>query len=463
MSLLDKMNRNNTPDDNGGNGKSHINFDDIKPDKPKRRPPALRMLASREGRRQMSLAALMERITDQFHAENSPDDSAVRAATTRVDRMKLLLPVVEYTMGVESIMAEDDEKAEIMRAAYSAIFGFGPLDPFIEDEEITTVTIEGIEKVSVRRGHGDMEAVDMIFQDESQLKEITGRLLKRSGAALRADLPIVEAGFLADNGRFISVTMAAPPVTLALNMDIRLHPTQAPTLDALVERGTLPEKGAQLLRALMQSEYGLTLVGQPESGKTMTLSALLAELPNPQATVAVERTGELHLPQGINRAVVEWAQRPGDEGVTFGGQIEAQLERDYAVMVLDEVRADEPHSIAPLLNADNPPRLIWSFRGVPDSKRLVSALGMLARRASVEDGENLVRSLFTQLPYVVSVRRLAGRIELREVGEWYYADGSDGVRYRPLMQTANGETFTTGEIPDHPLPGLDALFWSASE
>jgi pilus assembly protein CpaF len=300
----------------------------------------------------------------------------------------------------------------------------------------------------------------MIFGDESQLEDVTGRLLKRAGAVLRADLPIVEAGFVADNGRFVSVTMASPPVTYALSMDIRLHPVEAPTLASLVERGTLTEKAARLLRALMQSEYGFVLAGQPESGKTMTLSALLRELPNPAKAAAVERTGELHLPPDMRRAVVEWADRVGDTGVTFGDQIEAQIEKGCEVLVLDEVRADEPQSIAPLLEMDDPPRLIWSFRGAPDSKRLVSALGMLARRAKPNDSETLVQRLFKQMPYVVSVRRREGQIELREVGEWYNAEER---RYRALMQTSGGETFTTGEIPDHPLPGLDALFWSSSD
>lgn len=474
MPILDKMNQNNMPDDDDNRPRKPINFDDVPPDNPKRQRQAPELLPARKGRAQISMAALVERIVDQFRAEHTPDDSQVRAAQTRADRASLLLPVVDYVLAVESVGVDEAGKTDVLWQAYSALFGFGPLDQFIDDESVTTVSIEGAEKISIRRGHGELEAVPPLFEDNGHFKQIVERLLARCGVKLRDDMPIVEAGLRAENGRFVSMSMFAPPVTYALSLDVRLHPVAAPTLAALVERGTLTKGTAAVLRALVQSDYGFTVVGQPESGKTMTLSALLSELPNPAQAVAVERTGELHLPEGMARAVVQWPQGTSgesgeneeDAGVTFGEQIQVQAGEGYRVIVLDEVRADEPHTIAPLLSADeddtaNASRLIWSFRGAPDSKRLVSALGMLARRADVANGEALVRNLFTRMPFVVSVRRLAGKIELRELGEWVYPDGSDYVVYRPLLQTSGGETYPAGDMPAHALPGIDAAFWAA--
>lgn len=457
MPILDKMNQNNFPDDDNRPQK-RVSFADVPDDNP-RKHPMPKMVPSREGRRQISVAALVERIISQFEAENTPDDSAVRAAQTRAERAKLLLPVVDYVMSVESVKVDDNVKTDIMRVAYSAIFGFGRLDQYIEDETITTLTIEGIQKISVRRGHGELEQVDFAFEDEAELKTIVKRLLKRAGADMREDMPIVEAGVRAENERFVSVSFFGPPAAYTINLDIRLHPAQAPTLETLVERETLTPESADLLRALARSEYGFTLVGQPESGKTMTLSALLTELPEPDQAVAIERTGELHLPEGMTSYTVDWPQGVGMEGITFGEQVERHAEGDYTTIVLDEVRADEPYSIAPLLSIEDAPRLIWSFRGQPDSKRLISALGMLARRADEAQGDLLVGNLFARMPFVISVRRLNGRIELREIGEWYYPDGSDLVKYRAIMQRIGGDMVMTGDVPSHPLPGVDDDFY----
>jgi hypothetical protein len=147
-------------------------------------------------------------------------------------------------------------------------------------------------------------------------------------------------------------------------------------------------------------------------------------------------------------------------GITFGQQIDAQLTQGYHTMVLDEVRADEPHTIASLLAMDAPPRMIWSVRASPDSKRLRAALGMLARRGDEANGEVLVRNLFERIPFVVSLRRLDGEVQLREIGEWYYVPDDESVRYRSLIQHTMGEVFTTGETPDHNLPGIEGDFWA---
>ena len=463
MPILDKMQQNNEPDDSGeGEGESNgSSWDNVPTERKKRFHERPKFVPSRQGHRQISIAALVERIADQFREENTPDDTAVRAAKTRADRAKLLRPVIDYVLTVESVTPDESAKAEIARQAYSEIFGFGPLDQYIEDPDVTTISIDGRDDLSVRYQHGELEPVKPIFDDQDHLQETTQRLLKAADATLREDIPIVEAGFTAESGRLVSLSVAGPPVSFSLNLDIRLHPAQPPTLDSLIERGTLTQRTADLLTAIVRSQHGFAVVGQPESGKTMTLSALLTQLPDPASAVAVERTGELHLPEDMHRATVQWAPGVGLEGVTFGEQIERQIEENnYQTIVLDEVRADEPKSIGPLLTAENPPRLIWSFRGPPDSKRLYSALGMLARRATNSQDEGLVSELFRRLPFVISVRRLRGRIELREVGEWIYPDGAVSAQYHALTTTEDGEITLTGEKPVRPL-ALDNGFWGA--
>ena len=461
MPILDRMTQNNNPDDNdSGQGDDESRFDYPKPEPVLRKKPRPTFYETRLGRGAISRAALMERIVDAFTAEHTPDNSAIRAAEIRTERIKLLLPVVEYVLSVESVDVSRDEKADLMGMAYSEIFGFGPLDALFDDESVTTVTLEGAEKVSVRRGHGDLEPLDTLFEDEGHMKEVVGRMLMRANVALWEGMSVVEAGFRLENDRFLSMSLAAPPVTLALSLDIRLHPLQRPAFESLATNSeSFTPDVVRVLQALMTSEHGVMIVGQPESGKTMAVSALLELLPEPSSAIAIERTGELFLPEGMASAVAQWPQSTDDPGVTFGEQVDANLDQGYQTMVLDEVRADEPHTIAPLLAMEAPPRMIWSVRASPDSKRLRAALGMLARLADETNGEMLVRNLFEQLPFVVSLRRLNGEIQFREIGEWYYKPGSETVQYQSLVQHTMGEVFTTGETPHHDLPGIEPDFW----
>lgn len=461
MPILDRMTRNNQPDDdnNGNHSDSEPHFDYPRPEPIMRSRPKPHFLEAQHGRRKISFSAAIERICEQFRGEYPPNTPPMLEAQTRLARLQLLLPVVEYMVGVESLTLTDDERAALVESVYSEVFGLSVLDPLINDPAITTITLDGDQKISVRYGHGELEPLDILFEDNAHFKEVIGRLLQRAGVRLLEEMPLIEAGFLAESGRFVSMTVAAPPTTLTLSMDIRVHPAAPPTLEQLISRKTLDEKTAQFLQALMQSDYGVMLIGQPESGKTMTLSALLAELPDAQAGIAVERTGELHLPQGMASVVPRWSAGRDDDGITFGEQIEAQLANSPQLIVLDEVRSDEPHTIAALLRVENPPRLIWSLRGATNTKRLYAALSMLAQRADTFNGEQLVHNLFERMPFVLFVRRFDGKIQLSELGEWV-GDAEGMVRYRSLMAYVEGEWRWSGVAPARALGGLNEVFWT---
>jgi len=180
------------------------------------------------------------------------------------------------------------------------------------------------------------------------------------------------------------------------------------------------------------------IAGEVESGKTTLLGALARELPEPPAAItAVQRADELLLPDEVQRRWVQWPTRE-QVGVTFGEQVLAALDTEPRCLLLDEVRADSPEAIAPLLEAEQTPRQIWVVRGAPDHKRLQSALGMLARRASVGQGELLVHALYERLPFVITVARIRGRLQLFSVAEWQSRIDTDYPDYVLLMHYQDG-------------------------
>ncbi|RMG90215.1 MAG: hypothetical protein D6712_00255, partial [Chloroflexi bacterium] len=269
------------------------------PKKPEREPE---WLESRLGSRLVSRAALVERIIAQFLQEFAVDDAHLSAAKTKADRLKLVRETALYVIAVESVQLSLEEQADVIRQAYAEIFGYGPLDALFEDETITTIALEGADKVSVRRGHGDLEVIGPLFEDMPHMRDVVSRLLRHAGAELRDDEPIIEAGLVVE-GRPVRVSTASPPVTVQLTADIRVHPKQVLTLEDLTAGGLLTEEAAQFLDALVQSAYGFVIVGDTESGKTTLLNALLQRLPEAKGLIAVERAGELRLPASAESLV----------------------------------------------------------------------------------------------------------------------------------------------------------------
>lgn len=422
----------------------------------------LEFLASRRGR-MVSVYGLVERVAEQFELEHGAGESdAIKATTSEVERRKLVRDIAEYIFGIESVHLSPHEQARIIAMANAEIFGYGPLDDLFRDERITTISLEGSQKVGVRFGSAqELTTLDPIFDDNQHIHRVVQRLLFHAGAEFRADIPIIETGLIIENRR-TSISVAMPPFVPEIAVDIRLHPLQLPTLDDWLERGILNQKTQLLLETIIHSEHGVLIVGDTESGKT-TLLAVLLQAVAVDGLVSVERASELSLPDGAKSYATQWAIGDKPE-ITFGEQIISALATNPKLIVLDEVRTDEPHAVRPLLQEENVPRQIWSFRGTSEPKRLKSALGMLARMSDSTQPEQMVLSLYQRLPFVIIIKRRKGKLQIREIAEWQFPDTSQGTDdiiyadYIPLMQTDWGDCEVTGKIPQHSLD-LTQDFW----
>lgn len=448
---------------NGDDKKKNRSFldeiQDVRANADKGREPE--MLSSRMGTRQYSMGALLERIVDAFIAEHAGGTDALSEADTEAKRYKLILNTAEYVLGVESIQIADKDKAEIVRRAYTELFTYGPLDELFLDEQITTITLEGAEKAFVRYGHGDFTALDPLFDDEAHVRKIIKRLLLDSGAELTEDTPIIEAGLNAD-GRSIRVSVAGPPVTYEISVDIRLHPREPVTLDDLVEAEVMTKDAAELLTAIAQSASGIVIIGESESGKTTLLNALALAIPQAQLdnAYAVERAGEMNLPEAFKRLIVEWPME-GREAKSLHEQVNVVLEDQPSLIMLDEIRADEAQAVGRILTLDESPRQLWAFRGPANVKRLNSALSMVARQSipvpNEGEGEQavnrdelmakVVTRLYQRLPFVVTVRRRNGKIQLTSIGEWQLDEHGYATLVELMALNTTSYLQFTGEMP----------------
>ncbi len=399
-----------------------------------------RLVPGRSGTRMFSMAALLERIEDAFRDEH--DAAQLREADTSQARLKLILETTDYVLAVESVRLSPDEKADLVRRAYSQLFGYGPLDALFLDERVTTISLNGADRAAVRYGHAELVDMPLLFEDDEHLRAVVERLLIDAGAELRDDLPAIETG-LTIGERPVSLSAILPSIAFGLNVDIRLHPRHAPTLDELVQNGFMTEVAVKMLRPLLASKYGFVIAGETETGKTTLLNALAQELSQQDQIVSIERAGELRLPPAMTPFTVRWpvSDQPG---ASFGDQILAGLSTEPNCLLLDEVRSDEPEAIAPLLELETPQRQIWVVRGAPDHKRLQNALGMLARRAAPGQGETLVHALYERLPFMVTVARIRGQLQLFSIAEWQSRIDTDYPDYVMLMRYEEGRAQPTG-------------------
>jgi pilus assembly protein CpaF len=367
--------------------------------------------------RGVSLAGVLERVTDQFAAETEarPDILAVADAA---ERRRILVEIVEYVLTVEGIRLSREDRLRVIEVAYNDLFLLGVLHPLLRDPEVNEIEIAAADRIYVRRS-AQKTLTDLRFRDESQLERVLRRALIATGEQLYSGEPLIEVGArLMERPARLTITM--PPISATLQASIRLHAAQPRALSDLIGMGTLSaDQTAQLERAVAERR-GVMLAGDVESGKTTLLQALLPLIAAQDgAHAAAQRAAELILPDNVINA----------EGVTFAARLSAahQLVAERGGwLIADEIRFDESEAMWQALTSElspRAPRLLWAFRAATEPTRLRTAFSMAVRRAVPSIDQAVIHSgLLDRLPVVVLMARRDGRPQVLRIAAWR-ADG----------------------------------------
>jgi len=397
------MDPNVNPGSNGHNGKAEDEA---------RTPEHLPKFLSAS--RQISLAALRERIEAEFIAETvsrpdlvwQTDDSA---------RRDLVRDVIDYVLATETISLSRAERLSILEIVYVDMFHFGPLAPYLADPTLSEFTVDGPDRIYVRHGAQEMTPIASSFDDAAHLERTVQRVLSFAGTQISSDEPVLEVGVTLAN-RPARLTVFAPPISPTLHVDARLQPPEPATLESCIAAGLLDHSAAELLRAILTAGHGLMIVGDVGTGKTTLLQALIPLLP--AKSMVVERAQELRLPPGIERRAAI-PPTPQTTPVTFAEAIDSAVDQNPTWLVLDEIRFDEAKAMWRALTTDSAPRCLWAFRGATDPVRIRAAFSMSVLRTQPGIEQEFIHSaLLDRLPFVAMLHRHDHQLKLLSVGEW---------------------------------------------
>ena len=225
--------------------------------------------------------------------------------------------------------------------------GLGPLEPFLDEEEITDILVNGPFDIYVERD-GKLEKTAARFRDAQHLVSIAQRIATAIGRRIDEASPMVDAR-LADGSR---VNIVLPPLVLnGGSISIRKFPKQTLTLDAMVRQQNLSPEVARLLEIAARSRLNMLISGGTGSGKTTLLNAVSQHIDCDERVITVEDAVELRLQQPH---VVQMETRPPNiEGVGQVGQRE--LVRNALRMrpdriIVGEVRGAEAFDMLQAMN-----------------------------------------------------------------------------------------------------------------
>ena len=309
----------------------------------------------------------------------------------------------------------DVEMLNMLRTIRQELTGAGVLDPLLRQPGVTDVLVTAPDEVWIDRGNG-MEATEVRFPSESDVRALATRLLARCGRRLDDAQPFAD-GHIPDGvgGAGVRVhAVLSPPATEGTLLSLRVLHRARKGLPQLGKAGLFPPMIGQLLRKIVDSQLSYVVAGGTGSGKTTLLAAMLSEVAEDQRIICIEDTPELapHHPH-----VVKLVTRPPNvEGI---GAIDQQNLLRQALrmrpdrIIVGEIRGAEVVDLLAALNTGH--------SGGGGTIHANSVHDVLARFEAVGligglDRAALHAQLSAAVQVVLLVRRAHHRRVLSEIG-----------------------------------------------
>jgi len=247
------------------------------------------------------------------------------------------------------LVADDDAKGAA-EAAFRAIAGFGPLQPFLDDPRVEELWINAPGRVFVAR-EGRSELTTAVLEG-AEVRDLVERMLRVSGRRLDLSSPFVDA-MLPDGSRLHVVIPDITREHWAVN--IRRFVVRARTLADLVERGSLPRQAAAFLDAAVIAGLNIVVAGGTQSGKTTFLTGLLGSVPATERIITCEEVFELRIDHPDHVALQTRAPSlEGTGAVPLRRLVTEALRMRPTRLVVGEVRQAEALDLLIAMNSGMP-------------------------------------------------------------------------------------------------------------
>ncbi len=280
---------------------------------------------------------VIENLTRELESENPPfeqRENFVRTKLTEVfGRLRVTVP--------------DSIKQQITQDVMDDVLGYGPIQPLLNDPDVSEVMVNGPKKVYIEK-KGKLVKTGVTFENNDHVLRIIDRIVLPLGRRVDPDSPTVDAR-LPDGSR---VNAVVPPVALdGPSITIRKFRKDKLSMQQLIEFGSITAPMAEFLKACVLSHLNIIISGGTGSGKTTLLNVLSSLIPEDERIVTIEDAAELQLQQEhIVRLETKPANLEGKGMVTTRELVRNALRMRPDRIVVGECRGGETLDMLQAMN-----------------------------------------------------------------------------------------------------------------
>jgi pilus assembly protein CpaF len=193
----------------------------------------------------------------------------------------------------EHVVLGASEKAALVQDVTDDVLGYGPIDRYLKDDDVTEVMCNGPGSVYVEE-KGKLIKTDTRFVDEMHLRRIIDKIVSQVGRRIDESTPMVDAR-LPDGSR---VNAVVHPLAIGGPfLTIRKFAKDPYTVGDLINFTTLNAQSAHFLDACVRGKLNVVVSGGTGTGKTTLLNVLSSFIPADERIVTIEDAKELQLKQ----------------------------------------------------------------------------------------------------------------------------------------------------------------------
>ena len=333
---------------------------------------ARRVSPPRKDAQDETYADLKVRVQNRLLAELDPSIDV-----SEVEKVRgMIRDLFEQILTEESIVLSRQEKHRLFEQIAAEILGFGPLQPLLEDNDITEVMVNGAKSCYFEKA-GKINRAPITFESDEHVMRIIDRIVAPLGRRIDESSPYVDAR-LPDGSR---VNAVIPPISLVGPcLTIRKFSKDPFTVEQLIDFGSLTPSAVLFMEAAVKSRFNLVISGGTGSGKTTLLNVLSGFIPNDERIITVENAAELQMRQ--DHVVTLESRPPNIEGrgeVTIRQLVINTLRMRPDRIIVGEIRGEESLDMLQAMNTGHDGSLTTAHSNSPrDTLSRIETMALMA-------------------------------------------------------------------------------------
>lgn len=378
-----------------------------------------------QSRRQM-LEELAQKIHQALIKELGPELSQNQKDGESLQQ-KVAQKLTELIHQEETVLTAQ-EKAYLTEQITHDVMGYGPLEEFLNNPEVTEIMVNNAKTIYVERA-GKIYGTDAQFFDEGHLRRVIDKIVAQVGRRIDESAPMVDAR-LPDGSR---VNAIIPPLAInGAKLTIRKFAVEPYTVEDLIGFGTMSDKIAKFLGACVRGRLNILISGGTGCGKTTLLNVLSSFIPEEERIVTLEDAVELQLHQ---EHLIQLESRPpnieGKGQVTIRDLVRNALRMRPDRIVVGEVRGGETLDMLQAMNTGHDGSLSTIHANSP--RDVLSRL------------ETMVLMSGMDLPVRAVREQVSSAIDLI-IHEARFRDGTRKITHITEVQGMEGDVITLQDL-----------------